>query len=64
MTYRTDDNHEPESVRRITERQRETTKVAYRLSKRQRMLTSKKADTLFDHEERLYKGEDLKRGYR
>jgi hypothetical protein len=64
MTYRTDDNHEPESVRRITERQRETTKVAYRPSKRQRMLTSRKADDLAGREDRLYRGEDLARGRR
>jgi hypothetical protein len=44
--------------------QKMLTRVANRPSERQRKLTSKKAETLFDRPDRLYRGEDLKRGYR
>ncbi len=38
--------------------------VAQRPSTRQRMLVSKKAETLYDNPDLIYRGEDLKRGSR
>jgi hypothetical protein len=49
------------SLRKIELSHKAISKIAYRPSKRQRLLDSAKAETLSGHEERLYKGEDLKR---
>ncbi len=53
-----------EVVRHKDARAKLITRIAFRPSERVRRLTSTKADPLSGYEDRLYKGEDLKRGSR
>lgn len=49
------------SKRTIDAHRREISKIAHRPSKRQQMLTSKKADKIAGNPDLIYRGEDLKR---
>lgn len=51
-------------LRRKTPKEQEITRIAFRPSKRQRLLDSRKAENISGRPDLQYKGEDLKKGPR